>query len=62
VGETEPISKTLDLIDRDGNIQTFSFKNVEGKMAIELYTIGEGNPDEKGGRSIGKMKYELRTE
>jgi len=62
VGETEPPSKTIELIDNQGKVQTFSFKNVEGKMAIELYEIGEAKPDVKGERPIGKLKYELRTE
>jgi hypothetical protein len=62
IDETDPPSKTIELIDMQGKIQTFTFKNVQGKMAIELYTVGEGKPDEKGGRPIGKMKYELRTE
>jgi hypothetical protein len=62
VGETEPPSKTIELIDNLGKVQTFSFKNVEGKMAIELYEIGEAKPDVKGERPIGKLKYELRTE
>ncbi len=59
---TDPPSKTIDLIDLQGHIQTFSYKNVEGKMAIELYSIGKEKPDVKGERSIGKLKYELRTE
>ena len=62
VGETEPPSKTIDLIDQKGKVTTFSYKNIQGKMAIELYTVGEGKPDVKGERPIGKMKYELRTE
>jgi len=62
VGETEPPSRIIELIDQQGKVQTFSFKNVEGKMAIELYEIGESNPEVKGERPIGKLKYELRTE
>jgi hypothetical protein len=62
VGETEPPSRIIELIDNQGKVQTFSFKNIEGKMAIELYEIGEGNPEIKGERPIGKLKYELRTE
>lgn len=62
VGETDPPSKTIEFIDMEGKVQTFSFKNIEGKMAIELYEIGVPKPDIKGERPIGKLKYELRTE
>ncbi len=62
VGETEPPSRTIDLLDQSGAVTTFAFKNIEGKMALELYEIGESQPDVKGERPIGKMKYELRTE
>jgi hypothetical protein len=60
--ETDPAARTIDLIDEKGDKETFVFKNVEGKMAIELYSIGPPIPDMKGGRSIGPMIYELRTE
>lgn len=60
--ETEPASRTIVLIDEKGEKQTFAFKSIEGKMAIELYRIGPPIPDMKGGRSIGPMVYELRTE
>jgi hypothetical protein len=62
VGETDPPSRVIELIDQEGKVQTFSFKNIEGKMGIELYEIGEPKPDVKGERPIGKLKYELRTE
>lgn len=60
--ETDPPSRTIDLMDEKGARQTFAFKSIEGKMAIELYSIGPPIPDMKGGRSIGPMIYELRTE
>ena len=60
--ETDPPSRTIDLLDTRGNRETFAFKSVEGKMAIELYQLGDPIPDMKGGRSIGPMIYELRTE
>jgi hypothetical protein len=60
--ETEPAANTVDFIDDKGNRETFVFKNIEGKMAIELYSIGPPIPDIKGSRSIGPMVYELRTE
>ncbi|HSF87963.1 MAG TPA: hypothetical protein VLA46_01010 [Saprospiraceae bacterium] len=60
--ETEPPSRTIILIDEKGEKQTFAFKSIEGKMALELYRIGPPIPDMKGGRSIGPMVYELRTE
>lgn len=60
--ETEPPSRTIVLIDEKGEKQTFAFKSIEGKMALELYSIGPPIPDMKGGRSIGPMVYELRTE
>lgn len=60
--ETDPPSRTMDLIDDKGNRETYSMKTVEGKMAIELYKIGDPVPDQKGGRPIGAMVHELRTE
>lgn len=60
--ETEPASRTIDLIDEKGQKVTFALKSIEGKMALELYSIGPPIPDMKGGRSIGPMVYELRTE
>lgn len=60
--ETDPPSRTIDLIDNEGKMQTFSLKPIEGKMALELYSIGDPIPDMKGGRAIGQMIYELRTE
>jgi hypothetical protein len=59
---TDPPSRTIELIDNQGNIQTFSVKPLEGKMALELYSIGDPIPDIKGSRPIGPMVYELRTE
>lgn len=60
--ETDPPARTIELIDRSGKKEIFAFKSVEGKMAIELYRIGPPLPDSKGGRSIGEMVYELRSE
>jgi hypothetical protein len=60
--ETEPASRTIELVDEKGQKVTFAFKSIEGKMALELYSIGPPIPDTKGGRSIGPMIYELRTE
>ena len=60
--DTDPPSRTIDLVDDQGNLKTFSIKPIEGKMALELYTISDPIPDIKGGRSIGPMIYELRTE
>lgn len=60
--ETDPYAQTIDLLDERGGVVTFAMKSVEGKMAIELYSIGDPVPDQKGGRSIGPMIYELRTE
>lgn len=60
--ETDPPSHTLDLLDAQGNRETFSVKAVGGKMAFELYKLGDPIPDQKGGRAIGPMVYELRTE
>jgi hypothetical protein len=60
--ETDPAARTIDLIDAKGERETFVFKGVEGKMALELYSIGPPDPDIKGGRAIGPMVYELRTE
>jgi hypothetical protein len=60
--ETDPPAQTIDLLDDQGVSQTFVYKRIEGKMAIELYSIGAPIPDMKGGRPIGPMVYELRTE
>lgn len=60
--ETEPAATTIDLIDDKGGKETFVFKMVAGKMQIELYSIGDPIPDMKGGRSIGPMVYDFRTE
>jgi hypothetical protein len=62
LGETDPPASTINLIDENGKTDTFVIKWIEGKMSIELYSIGPPIPDEKGGRSIGPMVYELRTE
>jgi hypothetical protein len=60
--DTYPPSRTIDLIDDQGKVTTFSVKPVEGKMALELYSIGDPIPDIKGNRPVGPMVYELRTE
>lgn len=62
LGETNPPSATIDLVDDQGKVETFSYKKVEGKMAIELYAIGEAQEDVKGERPIGKLVHELRSE
>ena len=56
--ETEPASRTIDLIDEKGQKQTFAFKSIEGKMAIELYSIGPPIPDMKvaGYGRTGKLR------
>lgn len=60
--ETDPYAQTIDLMDERGNVVTFVMKAIEGKKAIELYSIGDPIPDMKGGRSIGPLVYELHTE
>lgn len=60
--ETTPPSRTITLIDDAGNRETFSMKPLEGKMALELYSLSAPVPDVKGERTIGPMLYELRTE
>jgi hypothetical protein len=60
--ETATPSRIIDLFDQDGNRETFALKNIEGKMALELYQLSEPNPDVKGERTIGQMVYDLRTE
>lgn len=60
--ETDPPARTIELLDIKGNKETFAYKTVGGKMAIEFYKLGPSKSDEKGGRSIGPMVYELRTE
>ncbi|HJW31064.1 MAG TPA: hypothetical protein VJ508_17680 [Saprospiraceae bacterium] len=63
VGMTEPEATTIDLIDDKGNMETFAYKKVDGKMSIELYSLGQpANPDEKGGIPVGKMVHEWRSE
>ena len=62
VGETEPPSPTITFTDDRGNMQTFAFKNLDGKMGIEFYAIADPVPDVKGERPIGKMMFELRSE
>ncbi len=59
---TETASRIIGLVDDTGKKEFFAFKNVDGKKALEFYRIGDPIPDEKGGRSIGPMIYELRTE
>ncbi len=60
--ETDPPARTIELLDIKGNRETFAYKTVGGKMAIEFYKLGPAKSDEKGGRSIGPLVYELRTE
>jgi hypothetical protein len=60
--DTDPPSRTIDLIDNEGKIQTFSVKPLSGKMGLEFYSIADPVPDIKGSRAIGPMVYELRTE
>jgi hypothetical protein len=60
--ETSPPSRIITLADDKGNRDMFAFKNVEGKMAIELYSIGPPIPDIKGERTIGPLVYEFRSE
>jgi hypothetical protein len=60
--ETDPPARTIDFIDERGGKETFAFKLIDGKKSIEFYSIGPPIPDIKGGRSIGPMVYELRTE
>lgn len=59
---TSPPSRIITFIDMDGKRDDYSFKNIEGKMAIEIYSIGPPIPDVKGERAIGPMVYEFRTE
>jgi hypothetical protein len=61
VGKLNPLPGLLNSSIETARTEAFSFKNVEGKMAIEIYSIGEGNPEIKGERPIGKLKYELRN-
>jgi hypothetical protein len=60
--ETFPPSRTINLTDDQGNMETFALKNIDGKIALELYSVGPPIPDIKGQRSVGPMIYELRTE
>jgi hypothetical protein len=60
--ETIPPSRIITLIDDKGQRDMFVFKNIEGKMSIELYAISPPIPDVKGERTIGPLVYEFRTE
>ena len=60
--ETEPAARTIDMVDDKGGIETFVFKIVEPKMQIEFYSIGAPIQDMKGGRTIGPLVYDFRTE
>lgn len=60
--ETSPPANVMYLIDGNGVRETFVYKRLSGKMAIELYSVAPAIPDVKGERAIGPMVYELRTE
>jgi hypothetical protein len=47
-------------MDDHGKHTTFAIKIAPGRRLIQFYTLSEPNPDEKGGRKIGPLAFELK--
>lgn len=58
--ETEPFSNTISFMDDHNKYTTFSFTIVPGRRTIKFYAVGNEIPDQKGGRKIGPLAFELR--
>ncbi|MBK9981142.1 MAG: hypothetical protein IPP15_01730 [Saprospiraceae bacterium] len=58
--ETEPFSNTINLLDDHNQYTTFSFVITPGRRTIKFYSIGKEIPDQKGGRKIGALAFELQ--
>lgn len=58
--ETEPFSNTINFLDDHNQYTTFSFVITPGRRTIKFYSIGKAIPDQKGGRKIGPLAFELQ--
>ncbi|MEP6647946.1 MAG: hypothetical protein ABJC12_12730 [Saprospiraceae bacterium] len=58
--ETDPYSNTIDFMDDHNNHTAFSITIVPGRRTIKFFSIGPARKDEKGGRKIGPMAFELK--
>ncbi|MEP6795580.1 MAG: hypothetical protein ABJB16_14725 [Saprospiraceae bacterium] len=58
--ETEPFSNTISLLDDRNQYTTFSFVITPGRRTIKFYSIGAPVKDQKGGRKIGALAFELQ--
>ncbi|MEO6132109.1 MAG: hypothetical protein ABIQ02_09695 [Saprospiraceae bacterium] len=58
--ETDPYSNTIDFLDDHNNHTMFSMTIVPGRRTIKFFSIGPAIKDEKGGRKIGPMAFEIR--
>ena len=59
--ETEPASLTIDFTTRKGEKETFVVKMPDGHKLIQFFSIGAPIPDQKGGRSIGALAFEVKA-
>ncbi len=59
--ETEPAALTIDFTTRKGERETFAVKMPDGHKLIQFYSIGAAIPDQKGGRSIGALAFEVKA-
>ena len=60
LGETEPVSNTINFLDDRNKNTTFSFKITPGRRTIQFYSIADPKPDIKGERKIGPLAFELK--
>ncbi|HZV68075.1 MAG TPA: hypothetical protein VFG10_00955 [Saprospiraceae bacterium] len=58
--ETEPFSNTIDFLDDHNKHTAFAITIVPGRRTIKFYSIGDPVPDQKGGRKIGPLAFELK--
>ncbi len=59
--ETDPAAFTIDFTTRKGERETFVVRMTDGHKLIQFYSIGAPIPDQKGGRSIGTLAFEVKA-
>ncbi len=59
--ETEPAALTIDFTTRKGDIETYVVKMPDGHKLLQFYSIGAPIADQKGGRPVGALAFEVKA-
>lgn len=60
--ETETPANIIEFTNDQGTPELFVYKMLDGQRHIQFFKVGDAIPDIKGGRVIGELAYEIKSE